>query len=652
MGLGVFWCYRAAVAPEAAPMALPRRGRRGLDRDHDRRPPRRPRRRAHRRLPEPGPVRLPGHRTAADLRAPARRLAERRAGSAGFRVAGRGGDGGAGDPVPGLDRHRQRAASQRRREPSRPHACSSPSACSTSSPSPCACSCFVESRTAPRLFMMLSFLLLLVGDVLLGLNYATEADDQRAPAARALARLGALLRPRRAARPTGHGRQPELAAARCGRWSSTRPVLIAFAVGFSEDRVGRRPADPRGARPRRHRHPRRRQPRRHLRRERSPDPDAADEPPHAGARASGGSAWCSTSWPRAWRSPPPTARSAASAPASPTCSAGDRRSSWGARSSSSSTPPTCPVCGAAFAAAVAGEGGAPIMLRVLKTDGTYAPVEAEAGSYIEETAMSGLVISIRDLTVRLRQEALLREAEQRFRVAFEEAPIGMALATTDGNLIEVNAAFGSMLGFPPERLEDRHLSELSPPSELGRPPRGPRPPGRRTGRDHAPPPLPLPARQRRAGAGRHQHLGGRAPGRPPLPHRPGAGRDAGERHRRAPRLLGPPRRADRACSTAPPSWSAWRSALIRRSAEETVGVIFLDVDRFKLINDSLGHAAGDRVVKTVGQRIQRRGRRRRRRGPLRRRRVRRVRHRPDGRLEDRRRWPTRWPRTSSPSRSR
>ena len=207
-------------------------------------------------------------------------------------------------------------------------------------------------------------------------------------------------------------------------------------------------------------------------------------------------------------------------------------------------PEDLPGVRTAFAAAVRGGIGSPIMVRVLKTDGTYAPVEADAGSFIEETAMSGLVISVRDLTVRLRQEALLREAEQRFRVAFEEAPIGMLLATTDGHLIQVNAAFGSMLGMPTDDLEDRHLSELGPPSELkaheeflgvlaG------------AGGDDAPPPLPLRARQRLRADRGHQHLRDRAARRAPLPHRPGAGRHARERHRRAPGLLGPPRRADR-----------------------------------------------------------------------------------------------------------
>ena len=213
---------------------------------------------------------------------------------------------------------------------------------------------------------------------------------------------------------------------------------------------------------------------------------------------------------------------------------------------------------AGFDAAIGGGIGNPIMLRVLKTDGTYAPVEAEAGSYIEETAMSGLVISVRDLTLRLRQEALLREAEQRFRVAFEEAPIGILLATTGGHLIQVNAAFGSMLGLPTDQVEGRHLSELGPDQRAGRPRRGARAAGRRAGRDDPAAPLPLPARQRRHRGRRHQHLGHRAARRAPLPDRPGAGRDPGERHRRAPRVLGPPRRADRPPQPRRRSWSACR----------------------------------------------------------------------------------------------
>jgi PAS domain S-box-containing protein len=64
-----------------------------------------------------------------------------------------------------------------------------------------------------------------------------------------------------------------------------------------------------------------------------------------------------------------------------------------------------------------------------------------------------------------RKNAELRESEERFRTAFEDAPIGMGLSTLEGRWLEVNAALCDLVGRSAVQLMEQPLWELAHPAD-------------------------------------------------------------------------------------------------------------------------------------------------------------------------------------------
>jgi len=69
----------------------------------------------------------------------------------------------------------------------------------------------------------------------------------------------------------------------------------------------------------------------------------------------------------------------------------------------------------------------------------------------------------RQLTDEMARRAA---AEERFRNAFEYAPIGMALVSPDGQVLQVNAALCQMLGYTHEELLRKPIAEVMHPDDL------------------------------------------------------------------------------------------------------------------------------------------------------------------------------------------
>ncbi|MDT8902509.1 diguanylate cyclase domain-containing protein [Anaeroselena agilis] len=64
------------------------------------------------------------------------------------------------------------------------------------------------------------------------------------------------------------------------------------------------------------------------------------------------------------------------------------------------------------------------------------------------------------------QAAALRESEERFRLVFENAPIGMVIANLKGRFMRVNQAMADILGYSVDQLSAMNFASITHPEDL------------------------------------------------------------------------------------------------------------------------------------------------------------------------------------------
>ncbi len=94
-------------------------------------------------------------------------------------------------------------------------------------------------------------------------------------------------------------------------------------------------------------------------------------------------------------------------------------------------------------------------------DGHEIPIELVTDFYRDETGQPcGFYAFITDITERKRGEQALRESEERFRRLYDEAPFGYHEVDVEGRIVIINRTECEMLGYRPEDMIGRSISDF------------------------------------------------------------------------------------------------------------------------------------------------------------------------------------------------
>ncbi|WP_432544011.1 bifunctional diguanylate cyclase/phosphodiesterase [Kineococcus sp. SYSU DK002] len=124
--------------------------------------------------------------------------------------------------------------------------------------------------------------------------------------------------------------------------------------------------------------------------------------------------------------------------------------------------------------ATSGAGAAPVDARDTvgrHRDGTDVEVSVTVSPVLDAAgAVVGASIAARDTAERRRAEAALREAEQRFSLAFTHAPTGVLITAltgeAEGRFLHTNPAVCRMLGYSREELLGKTFADVTHPEDL------------------------------------------------------------------------------------------------------------------------------------------------------------------------------------------
>ena len=240
-----------------------------------------------------------------------------------------------------------------------------------------------------------------------------------------------------------------------------------------------------------------------------------------------------------------------------------------------------------------------------------AEFHAAASLYINEIGgLIGIAVvllasssTMRDLRARHQAQQALGASEERFRAAFAHAPVGMAMTTVAGVLVQANPAFCALTGYSEDELRAKDFRTLTHPDDVEE--------SERAIRQLLESPDQSPVIEKRYIARSEDQIWART-SLSLIPGRRGGEmlviaqvEDVSERKHASDRLA---YQASHDALTGLPNrallFTEMTAAIEEADARcSPLAVLLLDLDGFKGINDTHGHRYGDIVLQEVGVRL-------------------------------------------------